>query len=149
MNAMPFHAGIFAAAVTFGSLSTASSPATNMVTYTCRPSDAGALQLRGYARLLASTSDSQYVLARNSLSIPATSDTNTIVVVTGPSNTCNKAGAALVTALGLNPAVSRSVYVIQIGTVYIVKDPTVYIGKFYPWVVIKSSNFKWVSTSMS
>lgn len=87
---------------------------------------------------------------RDSLRIPFTTDTASIVVVTGPSTTCQKAAAAYVTALKLDPAVSRQVHVIQVNTVYLVEDPT---ASVYDWksvlVVLKAAGFKYLATSFS
>jgi len=145
MNLMPYHAVTLAGVVAFGSLRPANVLTNPTVTHTCRPADAGALELRHYARLLAST-DTGYRVLRDSLHIPAATDTSAIVVVTGPSTTCNKAGAAMVSALHLNPAGSRSVYIIDVGTVYIVEDPTARVGDWFAWVVLQKNNFKWLAT---
>lgn len=87
---------------------------------------------------------------RRKLQIPLTTDTASIVVVTGPSTTCQKAGAAYVTALKLDPAVSRQVYVIQVGTVYLVEDPA---ASVYDWksvmVVLTTAGFKYLAISLS
>ena len=89
----------------------------------CRAADStSAVMVGKYKSNLRSTDGNMKLwLSRNG--IPSTVDPNTVVLVTDR-NVCSKAERTYSTALknnGVTP--SGSVYVVKIGTVYVVKDP--------------------------
>ena len=86
----------------------------------------------------APSTNTEMLEARTKLQIPAV-DATSVTIVTS-SSTCLSAAKAVSSRLGRTPPGGRSVVVVKVGTVYVVKDPLEKAGEFTRGFVFDS---KW------
>jgi hypothetical protein len=91
-------------------------------TGSCLPLDDEATGMLNWATHLATGTDSSTIASRQGLQVPAVA-ANRVKLVTKAS-TCKKASDAYSAALNEPSNPGRAVYVVQIGSVYLVEDPT-------------------------
>jgi hypothetical protein len=94
----------------------------------CKPLDGYGQAILDWAKLTATGSDSIQVRSRANLKIPQVATSKVTYVSSGTE--CQKAVNAYSTAAGVSPT-GRSVYLVKIGTVYVIKDPTVLAGEWW------------------
>ena len=113
----------------------------------CRPFDAYANAMVGTLKALATSTESGDVTQRNRLGIPATSAANVTYVTT--EQVCSKAATAFGAHVGVvnGPPVSGVLYVVKVGSVYVVDDPSQKMGEFSIRMVL-TDKFKYVSQFM-
>jgi hypothetical protein len=131
-----FRSFVLGAVLLWGSATSASGQ-----TYTClTASDSGAISLRDYiVSLVTATTDTAVTSTRDLYQLPATTASN--VTIQSGAATCNKAGAAYNAAQNANPAISRTLVVIKIGsTRFVVLDPNQRAGEFQVHTIFDS---KW------
>lgn len=102
----------------------------------CRPFDDAAQATLDWARLTVSGSDSSQVESRAHLRIPKVA-ANKVTYVTDP-KLCQKAVTAYAAAANVS-VTARSVYLFKVGSIYVIKDPTVYAGE---WVYSMTADSK-------
>lgn len=89
---------------------------------TCLPSDGSSANEVAWLTVVATSSDSQYLVRRQRYGIPST-QANKIYYVTDEA-VCVAAAAAYQQAAGTQPSAGdRQVYVVKVGNVYVVRDP--------------------------
>ena len=113
----------------------------------CRPFDAYADAMVGTLQGLATSTDPGDVAQRNRLGIPATTAANVTYVTT--EQVCSKAATAFAANVGVvnGPPVSGVLYVVKVGSVYVVDDPSQKMGEFSIRMVL-TDKFKYVSQFM-
>ena len=118
-------ATILHAAVLFGSCI----PAANAQTASpCRPLDGGGQATLNWVRTTATSSDSSAIISRTNLKIPQVAASKVSYVT--DTRLCQQAVNAYSAAAGVL-ATGRSVYLVKVGTVYVIKDPTVFAGEWW------------------
>ena len=108
----------------------------------CR-TDSTSAAVVSWAQYLATSVDSEAVASRSSLSIPAVAASQVTLVTNA--NTCSKVVSACAAAAGVS-ATGRSLYVVQIGTVYVAKDPTLLLGEGWWYSMVFDRHFTRLST---
>lgn len=126
---------LLGAVVVLGSATSASAQ-----TYTCLTDTAfEATHLRDYIASIVTATDSATVDKQNLYQLPATRASK--ITIETSSTTCTKAGAAYNVVQNANPAVSRTLAVIKVGsTRFVVLDPNQMAGEFQVYVIF---DFKW------
>lgn len=104
----------------------------------CRPLDGGGLATLNWARTTATSSDSTAISSRTRLKIPKVSASKVSYVT--DTRMCQQAVNAYSAAAGV-PANGRSVYLVKVGTIYVIKDPTVKAGEWW-YSMTADSKFK-------
>jgi hypothetical protein len=94
----------------------------------CRPLDDGGQATLNWVRATATGTDSSAIISRTNLKIPQVAASKVSYVT--DARLCQKAVNAYSAAAGV-PATGRSVYVVKAGTVYVIKDPTVFMGEWW------------------
>ena len=79
-----------------------------------------------YLKQLAPATDPASTTMKTKLGIPTVAASQVTAVTTA--STCTSAGQAVSRVMGITPPNGRSVAVVKVGTVYVVKDPTVLTG---------------------
>jgi hypothetical protein len=102
---------------------------------TCRPSDKGAQATLAWARAIATGTDSASQETRSTLKIPATTVSKVVLVT--DAYTCAQAVQSLAAVIGAS-ASNRAVYLVKVGTRYVVKDPSVQINGSWLSMVMDS-----------
>jgi hypothetical protein len=108
---------------------------------TCRPTDPTARAILAWAKDIATGSSDEAVATRAQLKIPSTT-ANKVTLVTD-ATTCLKAVQAYA-ADGNFPPTNIAVYLVKVNTSYILKDPILVSGSYWPSVVL-DSKFKLLS----
>ena len=89
----------------------------------CRAADDSSYAMIEMVKSFALATDSSWVAARDARGIPAASSANTVVLITRE-NTCKSANTAYQSvATGARQTLTGRVYVVQVGTSYVVWDP--------------------------
>ena len=104
----------------------------------CRPLDDGGQATLDWVRSTATGTDSSAITSRANLKIPQVAASKVSYVT--DSRICQQAVSAYAAAAGV-PAAGRAVYLIKVGTVYVIKDPTVFMGEWW-YSVTADSKFK-------
>jgi hypothetical protein len=94
----------------------------------CRPLDDAGQAILNWVRTTATSSDSSAIISRTNLKIPQVA-ANKVSYVTD-SRLCQQAVNAYSTAAGVS-GTGRSIYLVKVGTVYVIKDPTVMFGEWW------------------
>lgn len=114
---------------------------------TCLPADDSSVNDVNWLTLVATSSDSEYAARRQRYGIPATQP-NKISYVT-EETVCMAAAAAYQQAVGTQPPPGgRRVYVVKVGSVYVVRDPQELAGEWERSLVF-DKNFNLLSAYLS
>jgi hypothetical protein len=113
----------------------ASTPAAAQTGNGCKPLDSYGQAFLDWAKLTATGTDSAQIKSRANLQIPKVVASKVTYVLSGTD--CQKAVTAYSTAAGVSPT-GRSVYLVKIGTIYVIKDPTVLAGEW--WFSVTADN---------
>jgi hypothetical protein len=116
---------LVAAGMLFVAAATRAVPAGAQSTTTaCRPADSRSVHYLNAMRTLATNTDAEYVATRGRLRVPNVPATQVAYVT--DEKVCNKAVQAFAAAAGTRSdgvVPSGQVYVVRVGTVYVVRDP--------------------------
>jgi hypothetical protein len=94
----------------------------------CRPLDDGGQATLNWVRTTATSTDSSAIRSRTNLKIPKVAASKVSYVT--DTRLCQQAVNAYSAAAGV-PATGRSVYLVKVGTVYVIKDPTKLAGEWW------------------
>lgn len=101
----------------------------------CRGSDSTSTFILNATRNLVSSSVPQLIAERQTLHLPAVAPET--VVLVADTTICSQMATAYSGALAASSGTpSGSVYVVQVGTVYVVRDPAIVAGEFAVEMVI-------------
>jgi hypothetical protein len=103
----------------------------------CRALDEGGQATLNWVRTTATGTDSSAITSRTNLKIPQVAASKVSYVT--DARLCQQAVNAYSAAAGV-PATGRSVYLVKVGTVYVIKDPTVFMGE---WWYSMTADSKW------
>jgi hypothetical protein len=101
----------------------------------CRPLDGYGQAILDWAKLTATGTDSAQIASRTNLKIPKVAVSKVTYVTSG--TVCQQAVNAYSLAAGVS-ATGRSVYLVKIGTIYVIQDPTVLMGEW--WFSVTADN---------
>jgi hypothetical protein len=104
----------------------------------CRPLDDGGQATLNWVRTTATSTDSSAIISRTNLKIPQVAASKVSFVT--DSRLCQQAVNAYSAAAGI-PATGRSVYLVKVGTIYVIKDPTFFAGEWW-YSMTADSKFK-------
>jgi hypothetical protein len=104
------------------------------VAQSCLSGDEMAQAKLEWAKWIAASSETEAASARARLNIPSTT-VGEVTIVTDAA-TCQKAVQAYATDAGISP--SRTVYLVKIGTSYVLTDPNMTFYESYPAIVLDS-----------
>lgn len=114
----------------------------------CRAADDSSYAMIEMIKPYALARDSSWMAARDSLRVPAVSDSTTIKLIT-KEVTCKSANSAYqLAAGGARQTLTGRVYVVQIGASFLVWDPGYLYNPQYPKDVYMVFNSKWVRQSI-
>ena len=102
----------------------------------CMPADSTSAFMISSAKALMSSTPAGLVAERQSLQVPLVSP-DTIVLINDES-VCSQMATAFAGSLQGGDTPSGQVYVVQVGSVYIVRDPTIMRGEFALTMVVNS-----------
>jgi hypothetical protein len=114
----------------------------------CRPADDSSFDMIEMIKSYAIPSNSRYAAARDSLRIPAVSSPGSITLVT-KEVTCKSANTAYQkVATGARETLSGRVYVVQVGTSFVVWDPAYRYNANSPAETYMVFDSKWIKQSI-
>jgi len=104
----------------------------------CRPLDDGGQAILNWVRTTATSADSSAIISRTHLGIPKVPASEVSYLT--DTRLCQQAVNAYSAAAGVSTT-GRSVYLVKVGTIYVIKDPTVFIGEWW-YSMTADSKFK-------
>lgn len=117
-------------------------------TKVCRAADDSSYYMIEVVKSFALATDSGWVAARDARGIPAVASARDVVLITKES-TCKSANTAYQgAATGARQTLSGKVYVVQVGTSYVVWDPSYRYNIAYPADQFMVFDSKWVRKSL-
>lgn len=102
----------------------------------CRAADSTSTFMLNAVRHMMTSSDSHIVSERQTLQLPLI-PADSVVLVTDQS-VCSEMATAYSGALSPNKTPSGQVYVVRVGTVYVVRDPAIVTGEYVTEMVISN-----------
>lgn len=103
----------------------------------CRAFDGGGQATLDWVRTTATGTDSSAIISRRTTQIPQVS-ANKVSYITD-TRLCQQAVNAYSAAAGVSTT-GRSIYLVKVGTIYVITDPTVHFGE---WWYSMSADSKW------